>query len=245
MHASLTSSSDFARKAFGITVLCQIVLIAIYWIDILTGSHFETFHSLFDLDSEANIPTWFSSAQLLCATLAFWHAATKRRATRVLFLLVGVATLLVSIDETAQIHERVTWWMGQRYVDWLPRFAGANFWVVMLTVAILIAVCQVLATDVISVWQNHRRATLIAFLGVIIGVTGGMGVETIGYKIFHGPSPSLWYKLEVTVEEGMEMFGASLLLLSGLMMKAKRSSEIGELPKEGESPVAPQIRLAS
>jgi hypothetical protein len=71
---------------------------------------------VFNLDAEANVPTWYSSAKLLCiavAALAAWHAegADAARGLKVLpnrwlwLAAVGLFTVM-SMDETAQIHER-------------------------------------------------------------------------------------------------------------------------------------------
>jgi hypothetical protein len=45
-----------------------------------------------------------------------------------------------------------------------------------------------------------------------------MGVETLGYKLLSGKQNTLWYKLEVTVEEFLEMFGASIMLFATLWL---------------------------
>ena len=230
MQSSFPTIDVLANKIFCGVIVCELILVVIYWIDALTGSQFETLHSLFDLDSEANIPAWFSSAQLLCVALAFWSRAlcqpSRIHPSKTFFILAGCAALYVSADETAQIHERVTWWMGRRYVDWLPALAVKNFWLVMIAVAVLVAICQLLAHDLIATWRDNRRLALLAAFGIGIGLGGGMGVETIGYEIFHGPSTSLWYKAEVTLEEFMEMFGASLILFSALKFNAGDTIEL-------------------
>jgi hypothetical protein len=122
--------------------------------------------------------------------------------------------------------------MGQRYIDWLPEYAAHHFLFVMAAIALLLTVCQFIADDLISLWKNHRPAVLIGLLGVAIALTGGMGIETLGYKIFQGNTESVLYKLEVAVEEFMEMFGGSLVLISALHMRRQKSVESNEAQKD-------------
>ena len=232
----LTKNLDarFPEKVVIAAIVCELLLVAIYWLDIATGSQFQTLHSLFDLDSEANIPAWFSSSQLLCVAMAFWSCALRRRRgvkpSKLFFVLAGLGALYASSDETAQIHERVTAWMGQRYVDWLPTYAADHFLFVMLTIALLLTICQFLADDLISLWQHYRPAAMLALLGVGIALTGGMGVETLGYKLLQGNTETIWYKLEVTIEETMEMFGSTLVLVSTLMMRQRKARSFPVTP---------------
>ena len=91
-------------------------------------------------------------------------------------------------------------------------FAAHHFLLVMIAVAVFLTVSQLLVADLVGLWTDYRRPTLLLAGGIAIGLAGGMGVETFGYRLLAGNTASLWYKLEVSVEEFMEMFGASLLL---------------------------------
>lgn len=221
--------SRLPKRIIVAAVICELVLVGIYSFDVATAAQFQTLHALFDLDSEGNIPAWFSSSQLFCVAIAFWSCALRKRRgakpSKLFFAIAGLGALYASSDETAQIHERVTAFMGQRYIDWLPQYAAHHFLFVMVAVALLLTVCQFLADDLISLWKSYRPAVLIGLLGVAIALTGGMGVETLGYKIFQGNTESVWYKVEVAVEEFMEMFGGSLVLISALRMRRQKSVE--------------------
>ncbi len=221
-----------SRKAIVAALACEAVLVSIYVFDVATSGHFHLLHALFDLDSEGNIPAWFSSSQLFCVAITFWSCAIRHRRggkpSKLFFLLAGVAAVYGSSDETAQIHERITALMGQRYIDWLPSYAAHNFLFVMIGVAILLSVCQFLADDLISLWTHHRRALLLAAGGLAIALAGGMGVEALGYKLLGGYSESLWYKLEVVVEESMEMLGGTLVLFAALKLRRARGRVFGE-----------------
>ena len=164
----------FANEIFVGTILCELALLTVYWIDVLTHTHYHLLHLLFDLDGEGNIPAWFSSAQLMVLALAFWTHALRQpqglRPSRRFFALSGGAALYASMDEAGQIHEHVTGWMGRRYVDWLPGYAGKHFWLVMVVVAIVVGLFQLLASDLMALWTEHRRFMLLAGLGISIGL---------------------------------------------------------------------------
>lgn len=220
-RAHVTFDRIAGEILFGM-ICCELVLIAVYWLDVFSAGHFQALHTLFDLDGEGNIPAWFSSAQLLAVALAFLTHALRQpwgaRPSKGFFAFATCAAIYASMDEAGQVHEQVTAWMGRRYVDWLPGYAGKHFWWVMILVALAVAVFQLLAADLITIWSKHRRFLCMALLGVAIGLLGCMGVETLGYKLLNGDRSTLWYKLEVTAEEFLEMFGASLILFATLKL---------------------------
>lgn len=222
-----------SRRAIVAALVCELTLVAVYLFDVVTAGHFQFLHALFDLDSEGNIPAWFSSSQLFCVAITFWSCAVRHRRgskpSKLFFLLAGAAAVYGSSDETAQIHERITALMGQRYIDWLPSYAAHNFLFVMIAVAVLLTVCQFLADDLVSLWKHQRRALLLAIAGLAIALAGGMGVEALGYKLLGGYSESLWYKLEVVVEESMEMIGGTLVLCGALKLRRARGRVFGEV----------------
>ena len=87
-------------------------------------------HSLIDLDAEGNLPAWFSSFQLALIAIAFWVLAARFRATqrpsRCFLRACGGFFLLLSIDETAMFHERITESLGSRYLDWVPVYVVSH-----------------------------------------------------------------------------------------------------------------------
>jgi hypothetical protein len=98
------------------------------------------FQQRFNLDDERNIPTWFSSFQLLSCALIMASIGSKYRANHARFavhwcLLAAVFTFL-SIDEAGRIHEllvqpmRTTFALGSsgffRFAWVIPYVAGAG-----------------------------------------------------------------------------------------------------------------------
>jgi len=203
-------------------ILAELFLVTVYWFDIFSNGIFQPLHNLFDLDGEGNIPAWFSSAQLLTIALAFLTHALRQpwrsRPSKGFFGLAAFVALYLSMDEAGQVHEQVTMWMGQKYVDWLPSYAGKHFWWVMIAVALAVGLVQLLTVDLLNIWSKHQRFLRLVVLGACIGLGGCMGVETLGYKLLDGDRTTLLYKLEVTIEEFMEMFGATLILYATLKL---------------------------
>lgn len=223
----LSASNQLPTRIFLTALLCELSLVFIYWIDVATDAQFQLLHALFDLDSEGNIPAWFSSSQLFAVAITFFSCAlrkgTDRRPSRVFFVLAGCVSVYISCDETAQIHERVTALMGARYLDWVPTYAAQNFFFVMLFIAVLVTIGQLLADDVLKLWSHYRRLLLLVVLGVSVGLTGGMVIESLGYKLLQ--TGTFLYRLEVTAEEFMEMFGASVILWATLQLRRRLKAE--------------------
>lgn len=243
-------TTQLSSRIFFTALTCELILVALYWLDIATNYNFQLLHGLFDLDSEGNIPAWFSSSQLFAAAIAFFSCSrrkgTDRRPSRVFFILAGIATLYVSSDETAQIHEKVHAVIGARYIDWVPPFIVQNFFFVMVFVAVLVAIGQMLSNDALALWSHHRRIVLLTALGVGIGLTGGMVVESIGYQI--PPTHPILYRVEVTVEEFMEMFGASVILLAALQLRRRLAIQLSTTlrqPRLQRVRSAPEYRAVS
>src|SRR4029453_6872363 len=216
-------TTQLPSRIFLTALSCELILAALYWLDLASGYSFQLLHGLFDLDSEGNIPAWFSSCQLFAVAIAYFSCArrkgTESRPSRVLFILAGIAALYVSSDETAQIHERVHALIGARYIDWVPPFIVQNFFFAMVFVAVLVSIGQMLSKDLLALWTHHRRIVFLTVVGAAIGLTGGMVVESVGYQI--PPTHPILYRVEVTVEEFMEMFGASVILLDGLQLRRR------------------------
>jgi hypothetical protein len=219
-----------ARRLFFAMFLVELLLVSFYWLDILLGSPVAVLHALVDLDGEGNLPAWFSSFQLALISLSLWFMVFRQspsdRPSRAFFALPATVFLLWSADETAQMHERLTGWIGLRYVDWLPYFLSQHKALVALLIVLLLAIARLLWPDVVAFWQTpHRRVGLIALCGFCVVFLGGAVLETIGYKFFLNGTTPLLYQTEVCLEEFFEMFGASLILYSTSWLAFSRAAQ--------------------
>jgi hypothetical protein len=168
---------------------------------------------LLDLDGEFNLPTWFSSSQLLLlafTALVAWKLDSGRWLDRHGWLLLGLLFLYLSVDETAIIHESFgaaatkqfhwTWW-------------GDNFWVIVFWPLILIGI----ASLVFVFWRKlkQRRAALFAsILGSGLWILA-LCLEVLEKWLVSNSSLSgLGGKLLMVNEEFCEMAGATILWLA-------------------------------
>jgi hypothetical protein len=148
---------------------------------------------LFDLDGEANVPTWFSSILLLRCAMA-----SARRGLRPL----AVVFVVLSLDEVAMMHERAAAALLEAHVPW-P-------WPWVLGAAIVAGLAVVLVPALRAMARPERRGVVAA--GAIY-VGGALCVEIVAQRwaAAHG----WWnagYVTLVTIEEGMEMTGAILFV---------------------------------
>jgi len=212
-------SSRAARKLVLILICIELLLVVMYGTDAWVGNAPEPLHALVDLDAEANLPTWFSSFQLTLIAINFWYFAERRRATqrpsrRFLRCCAGFF-LLLSIDETAMLHERVTKLIGERYVDWLPEYFESHVLSTVGCVLVLIAALVMGSSHLRGLSAASCKAMIIAVLGCLLYVAGAAILETIGYKLGLRAS---FQQVEIGVEEFLEMFGATFILYAILLL---------------------------
>jgi len=175
-------SSRAARKLVLILICIELLLVVMYGTDAWVGNAPEPLHALVDLDAEANLPTWFSSFQLTLIAINFWYFAERRRATqrpsrRFLRCCAGFF-LLLSIDETAMLHERVTKLIGERYVDWLPEYFESHVLSTVGCVLVLIAALVMGSSHLRGLSAASCKAMIIAVLGCLLYVAGAAILET-------------------------------------------------------------------
>jgi hypothetical protein len=165
--------------------------------------------ALFNLDREANLPAWYSSATLLlCAVLLAVIAADKRHAAdRYARHWIGLALifLFLAADEAAGIHENFGRW-GTRLLglDRPSHFAWLAISVPLVTIISLIYA---------RFFLRLPRRTMIFFLIAAILFLGGVfGIETIGYSFLTGPRGT--YASLAILEEFAEMTGIAVFALA-------------------------------
>jgi hypothetical protein len=132
--------------------------------------------------------------------------------SRAFLLSVGTVFVLLSADEVVQLHEGITGLLGSRYLDWIPSMLGAHKAALLLCLGMCLVVFRIVYPDLRAAWMWSRRGCLVAIAGCCVIVLGGCVLESIGYR-FLQPG-SIAYKMEITVEEFLEMAGATMILHS-------------------------------
>jgi hypothetical protein len=191
---------------------------------------------LFDLDAEMNIPTWYSSAQLLLVALllgvfawAKWDRA-KLKASLGLVAAAGLFALL-SMDEVACLHEN----LGGKLVFYLKAKSHGSafrlyaFWAVLLVPLLATLACVAEATK--AHWKGRPQVGWKFVAGLVVFLGSAVGFELFWISAFGGnPSDS---PVEVYIEEVGEMLGVTLLVWAAvdLLASARVTLTFGETPQ--------------
>lgn len=174
-------------------------------------------HVLFDVNAEANFPTWWSSFQLALAGVA---VSLVFLANRDLPRMGGLALLaavlvLMSLDETSSLHERVGFQIDKIAGDRRETmFSYTGLW--FLVVGIPFAIWAVVTLFRMSFFLSRVPSVLLLFgAGFASLVFGAVGLE--GMSNF-GAEDSLAFWSATWAEEFFEMVGGSLLLAGAAIL---------------------------
>ena len=172
------------------------------------------FVPLFDFDTEKNIPTLYSSFALIgCSILLLIIAVThKRRGSSYLsWFNLAVIFLILSIDETVCIHERLLDPIRETF-----NTSGLFYypWVIPYGVAVL-----VFSALYFRFLINLQKEVMILF--IVSGVTyvsGAIGFEMISglQADLHGTN-NLTYSFITTAEELLEILGITIFIYALLI----------------------------
>jgi hypothetical protein len=172
----------------------------------------------FDLKLERNIATWYSSTLLF---LAAWAAFAISRLDlaetpafyRRVWLLVALSFAGLSLDETAQIHEKVGVMFTRRFGTIPGLTTGSAYpvfaWIVVFLPLIVgfIVIMFVIARWSLSL-HGFSRKLIFAGIGCWIGVLIAETVEAQLMRL------SVSRSLEGAVEEGLEIVGSTCFLIA-------------------------------
>lgn len=210
-------SRDFVFIQFSIVSALGILCLLTYLIADAFGVNtrdlrgIENFLSIFDVRAETSVPTWFSIINLLVSSVLlfclFVHNKAEGRSNAWYWLCLAVLFLLLSIDESAALHNKAThlaWYTGVphealRSHAWLP--FGMAF-VAVVAVAFVPFLRSI----------DGRLAALMVLSGAIF-VSGAIGFELVASWMEYtsaGERGSLSRNLMVLIEECLEMYGIAL-----------------------------------
>ena len=173
---------------------------------------------LFDVNTEATVPTWYSAGLLLavaaaCGLLAVVATAVNDAAGR-RWAVLGLVFVGMSLDEAVALHER----LGTGVTDTLGVEGTGplqHSWVVA-GVVLAAALAVVTARAIVSL-PRHRRLWVALGLGIYVG--GALGLEAVSGVVLDTAGDGLEYAAVTWAEEGAEMVGALIAccaLLSAL-----------------------------
>lgn len=180
---------------------------------------------LFELNGEANIPTWFSSLLLILNAFILAIIAIRTKAQlgpySAKWFVLAVIFLYLSIDESAQLHEMV-----EKPVRLAFDLTGYLYfaWIIP-AVCCLVVLGIYIRRFLFDLPKSSRWLFLIA--GTVY-VGGAVGMEAIGSNIFytHQGHKTMAYNLWATVEESFEMLGLIIFFYALLNYVAQNMPKI-------------------
>ncbi len=180
---------------------------------------------LFDLDSEGNIPSFFSALILLLVWLTIGLISELKRASRAAFAVewavLSYAFLYLALDEITSIHELFTR-PTQKLLGGLSEHMRYSAWVI--PAMIVVAAGLFWMRRFLRHLPRPTVMWLVLAAGLYLG--GAVGVEFLGgdYAERHGTN---WiYYLMVAAEEGLEMSGAIVFLHAMLAYLEEQYREV-------------------
>jgi hypothetical protein len=163
---------------------------------------------LFDLDAEVNFPTWFSTMQLaiIAATALGICSIDKpsypRLRDRAGWILLAAAFAFLSLDEFVQIHEIL-----DRHRDIFP-YKWCFYYAPVA--AVVGGAC------IVFLYRRFPRGSglwKLFLVGCALLGAGAMGMELVDLALVRsGVRIQLLFRLEVILEEFLEMLGGSVIL---------------------------------
>lgn len=201
-------------------ILVSVSLLGQYILTIEKDATMIRIINQFDLDHEANIPTFFSTILLLASSgLLFLAYSTEMDTSkRKYWLLLSIIFLLLSADETLSIHEKMIKPMRSMFGT-SPLYYFA--WIIP-AIPMLIGLGIYLLRFLRSLPQPTLRLFL---LSAVLYVSGAIGIELLGgYYVYYNSMNTFSYALIASLEESLEMSGVILFIYS-LLTHLKSTKE--------------------
>ncbi len=215
------------ERAFAVLMMINAMLLVLHLLTrVMTwrGEQIVKRHEFLDLGAEISLPTWWQQSQLLAAAaLCCLIGVTVDEGSRVRrrwMVLAGIF-LYISLDEGTQLHEGLIGPM-QRLFD-IDGGVLTFAWVIPGAAAIAVFVAVYLRFW----WSLPRHPRVLMGVAGVLTVVGALGVEMAGgwYRSERGADRG--YEALVALEEGLEMVGISVFVLSLLTVLQLRQTPAG------------------
>ena len=177
-----------------------------------TGRFYMNLMRVVDLDGESSFAAWFSSMQFytifLLGSIFAYHQIIFKKSSLVILILPAIF-LLMSIDEAVQIHE----WLGGVSDVLFPSrtrfdtiFESTGLWMFVIGIPFLLFFLWFIHSikkDLVL----HSKSLKKLVLGMLIMLSGALGFEFLSNF-----ADSHILILDIVMEEGLEMIGATIML---------------------------------
>jgi hypothetical protein len=242
-------SEDKSVLEFRISALIKFLIAATVLLAVLSigfNIYFHTYNdlayinSLFDFDSEWNIPTRFASELLFISSVLFFVVYRVKKKMKDKFklhwLFLAVIFLVMAVDESVSLHEQTSQFLRGSVKD--LHFA----WVIPGTIFVIVFGIAYLK----FFFNLETRWKKLFFLSAAIFISGALIMEIVGnfYQARAGQD-NLMYSMLTNFEELLEFSGVILLIysLSTYLMHLSPTYKI--ILKEGKSDTKVKKKLGS
>jgi len=216
------------RKIFGFMVLCVIFLIffnLIFFYLESKGIGSFRFNSLFYLNEESNIPTYFSGLNLFFASIITFCLGSRSdmsiKTTPMFWRILSIIFIFLSFDEVAMFHERIY----RVTVLFTEYFNTPLVWYIPYSLLTLVVIFFLLKNFLRLDFQSQ----LYIGLSALIFLTGAIGMEHVSNNCASllkiNCSNFLLFMLS-SVEETFEMISICLFNYAGLKLFSGKSNKI-------------------
>jgi hypothetical protein len=205
------STKKTTRMLFVVVLLLTIASLAgQYSKHILGHDHLRGFVPLFNVNTEGNIPTWYTSFSiLLCAVLLFVIArARKIEGDRysIYWMILGLIFLYISVDEGAGVHDALDFSLPSLgYITSAPRYIR------MLPVAVLLLIFGLMYLKFLFYLPARTRLLFIVAGTIYVSGAFGMGFVMERYGTRHGWD-NMTLEILAALEEFLEMIGIVIFI---------------------------------
>ena len=195
-----------------ILLLIDIGFCIVYIGNIIAGKPIDIFTTLVKLESEDSLSTWYSSIQLFCIFIfssIFTYYHIKKKVINLHLLIFPAMFLFMSADEIVQMHE----WLGVKsdYFFSLGNrretpFPMTGIWI--FTIGLPFLIFFLLYAYLLKInFPEYQSSIKKLIIGMLIMLSGALGLELLSNFI-----DARYWSVEVVLEEGLEMIGATIML---------------------------------
>ena len=217
------------KRLFWFLLILEILFCVIFIIDHTAGLHIFL-HKWFNLDRENNVPTWFSSSQLLIVGLVFlsyrrWPEIHEFKNPAFLGI-VGAGFIFLSMDEAASIHEKFRTPIKEFFnFEW----SISSYWAIPYIVVAFIL--SIVGWRTLQDMRKHfPTETKLMIFAALTFVFSAVVLDTVAHYYWYGSgSNQLLQHIAVMIEEFLEMFSITIILCSVLSCAGKKHRLIREV----------------
>ncbi len=180
---NISYSSTDAKRLLLCLLAFEVLLAAIYCAIrvIAPDLRWGPLVTIFDVDQEMSIPTWFSSVQIFIVALLVIILARTDRRIGLGFFILGLGLIFLSMDESSAIHEKIIEIAKNLNIGWLLFLTldgNHKAWAIPYAL-IGIPVLLVTSRALLHVMSNFQEEASIVLIGGIMVVVGAVGLEIV------------------------------------------------------------------